>query len=365
MDVLPHEKQINEYIKTIEHLKKQNKNNPIFSSEIQKLEQKLEKLKDKVYSELTPWERIQICRHSSRPHTIDYIEHLCDEFFELHGDRCYADDPSVIAGIAKIDNRKCVIIGQEKGHDTESRVKRNFGMPHPEGFRKALRMMKLAEKFNLPVVSFLDTQGAYPGLEAEERGQGWAIANNLREMAVLKTPIIVVLIGEGSSGGALGMGVGDVIGMMEHGYYSVISPEGCASILWKDPSKNIEASAALKLNSEHLLANNIIDVIIKEPLGGAHHDPEVAYKNVKSFIVEQIDLFRRIPKKLLTEQRYHKFRTIGAFIEKTAEEIEAEASQNEFTVPSENSEDTYTNADSNSFKILPIKPHEAPSQDSI
>lgn len=324
-DVLPHEKQIAEYLKTIEHLKKQNHNIPIFNSEIQKLEQKLEKLKLKVYSELTPWERIQICRHSKRPHTIDYIQHICDEFIELFGDRCYADDRSIMAGLAKIDGNKCMIIGQEKGNDTESRVERNFGMLHPEGFRKAYRMMKLAEKFSLPVVSFLDTQGAYPGLEAEERGQGWAIAYNLREMVRLKTPLIIVLIGEGSSGGALGMGVGDVIGMLQHGYYSVISPEGCASILWKDPSKNIEAAAALKLNSEDLLARNIIDYIIKEPLGGAHHEPQVAYTNVKQFIVEQLEILKKIPKTILLEQRYLKFRTIGEFIEKTEAQLELES----------------------------------------
>lgn len=323
MDILPHEKQIYEYIKTIEHLEKQNKNNPLFNSEIQRLKQKLDNLKMKVYSELTPWERVQICRHPSRPHSIDYVENICDRFIELHGDRLYADDHAVLGGLAQIEGRKCVLIGQEKGNDTETRVKRNFGMVHPEGFRKALRLMKMAEKFQIPVVTFIDTAGAYPGLGAEERGQSWAIANNLKEMSRLKTPVIVVLIGEGSSGGALGMAVGDVVGMLEHGYYSVISPEGCASILWKDPGKNVDSAAALKLNAEYLLENNVIDVVIKEPLGGAHHDPAIAYANVKQFITEQVDVLKRIPLDLLIEQRYLKFRTIGEYIEKSVESIES------------------------------------------
>lgn len=314
MDILHHEKQIYEYIKTINHLKKQSLDNPLFNQEIRKLEQKLEKLKEKVYSELTPWQRIQICRHPSRPHTVDYIKNITESFEELHGDRLYADDHSLVGGLAKIGGMKCVVIGQEKGFDTESRVQRNFGMLSPEGFRKAHRLMKLAEKFNLPVVSLLDTPGAYPGLEAEERGQGWAIATNLRDMAVLETPIIVTVIGEGCSGGALGMGVGDVVGMLEHAYYSVISPEGCASILYKDASKNVEAASALKLTSDDLMELGVIDAIISEPLGGAHHDPKVVYNNVKKFILEQAHVLQRIPKPLLIEQRYLKFRRMGRFL---------------------------------------------------
>lgn len=314
MDILPHEKQIYEYIKTIEHLKKQNQDNALFNNEIRKLEQKLEKLKEKVYSELTPWQRILICRHPSRPHTIDYIKNMCDNFLELFGDRTFGDDHSVIGGLAQIGSMKCVIIGQEKGHDTESRVYRNFGMLSPEGFRKAYRLMKLAEKFNLPVISFLDTPGAYPGLEAEERGQGWTIAHNLREMARIRTPIIVIIIGEGCSGGALGMGVGDVVSMLEHAYYSVISPEGCASILWKNPGKNVDAATALKLNAENLLELQIIDAIINEPLGGAHHNPQVVYDNVEKFILEQWEMLRNIPKDILLEQRYLKFRRMGQFL---------------------------------------------------
>lgn len=315
MDILPHEKPIHEYVKAIEHLKKQSQDNPLFQTEIQKLEQKLEKLKEQVYSELTPWQRIMICRHPSRPHTVDFIKNICESFTELAGDRLYANDHAIVGGLAKIGGTNCIIIGQEKGHDTESRVYHNFGMLYPDGFRKALRLMKLAEKFHLPIVTLLDTPGAYPGLEAEERGQGWAIAHNLREMSVIKTPIIVAVIGEGCSGGALGMGVGDVVGMLEHAYYSVISPEGCASILWKDASKNVEAASALKLNAENLLEMGIIDTIIKEPLGGAHHHPQVVYTGVKRFVTEQMQALLRIPSPLLLEQRYLKFRRIGQVAE--------------------------------------------------
>jgi acetyl-CoA carboxylase carboxyl transferase subunit alpha len=314
LDILPHEKQIHEYIKTIEHLKKQSQDNPLFHSEIRKLEQKLEKLKEQVYSELTPWQRIMICRHPSRPHTLDYIRNMCTKFQEIAGDRAYRDDHAIVGGLAYIGDMKCVIIGQEKGFDTESRIHHNFGMPSPEGYRKALRLMKLAEKFNLPVVSLIDTPGAYPCLEAEERGQGLVIANNLREMALLKTPIIVVVIGEGCSGGALGTGIGDVVGMLEHAYYSVISPEGCASIIWKDSSKSVEAATALKLNAENLLEMNIIDTVIPEPLGGAHHNTAVVYKNVRRFIYDQWQVLKMIPAEILLEQRYLKFRKIGKFL---------------------------------------------------
>lgn len=314
MDILPHEKQIHEYINTIEHLKKQNKDNPLFNNEIAKLEQKLQKLKQKVYSELTPWQRILICRHPSRPHSIDYIKNICESFHELAGDRLFGNDRALVGGLAKINGQKFVIMGQEKGNDTETRIEHNFGMMNPEGFRKALRLMRLAEKFQLPIVTMLDTSGANPILEAEERGQGWAIANNLREMMRIATPIIVIIIGEGCSGGALGIGVGDSIGMLEHAYYSVISPEGCASILWKDPSKKADAAAALKLNAENLLELQIVDAIINEPLGGAHHDPAKVYQNVKSFILEQRDILSLMPREVLLEQRYMKFRKMGQFL---------------------------------------------------
>jgi acetyl-CoA carboxylase carboxyl transferase subunit alpha len=311
LDILPHEKQIHEYVKTIEHLKKQNQGSSLFNSEIYRLEQKLEMLKETTYSGLTPWQRILICRHSARPHTIDYIQNICTNFHELCGDRTFGDDHSIIAGMAQIGGMKCVIMGQEKGNNTETRLYRNFGMLNPEGFRKAHRLMKLAEKFHLPVISLLDTPGANPQLEAEERGQSWAIAQNLRDMIRIKTPIIVILIGEGCSGGALGMGVGDVIGMLEHAYYSVISPEGCASILWKDSTKNIEAASALKLNAENMLEFQVIDAIINEPLGGAHHNPQAVYETVKGFILEQWEILKIIDPDILLEQRYMKFRNMG------------------------------------------------------
>ncbi len=313
MDILSHEKQIHEYIKTIEHLKKQSKDNPLFNAEIGKLEQKLLKLKQKIYSELTPWQRVQICRHPNRPHSIDFIRNMCESFTELSGDRLFGEDRSIVGGLAKISGKKFIIMGQEKGSDTESRINHNFGMLNPEGFRKALRLMKLAEKFQLPIVTMIDTFGANPILEAEERGQGWAIANNLREMIRIATPIIVIVIGEGCSGGALGIGIGDSVAMLEHAYYSVISPEGCASILWKDSNKKVEAAAALKLNAENLLELHIVDAIINEPLGGAHHDPATAYKNVKDYIIEQKDMLSMIPRELLLEQRYLKFRKIGQY----------------------------------------------------
>jgi acetyl-CoA carboxylase carboxyl transferase subunit alpha len=312
LDTLPHEKRIEEYIKTIDHLKKQNQNNSLFNNEIRKLEDKLEHLKTKIYSELSAWERVMICRHPQRPHSIDYINNICSSFVELRGDRTFSDDQSLIGGLAKIDRMKCVVVAQEKGKDTESRIHHNFGMMSPEGYRKAMRLMKLAEKFSLPVISFLDTSGASPLLEAEERGQGWAIANNLREMSRITSPIIVVVIGEGCSGGALGIGVGDVIGMLEHSYYSVITPEGCASILLKDASKKIEAAAMLKLNSENLLQFGIIDTILPEPLGGAHHHPQLVYENVKNFILEQWDILKIIPSDVLLEQRYLKYRRMGS-----------------------------------------------------
>ncbi|MFZ0565217.1 MAG: acetyl-CoA carboxylase carboxyltransferase subunit alpha [Chlamydiales bacterium] len=314
MEILPHEREIVEYEKTIQQFKDKNQINPLFSvEELQKLENKLNKLKKKVYSSLSAWERVQICRHPNRPRSIDYVQHMCDEFIELFGDRTFGDDSAVIGGFAKIAGNKFMVVGQEKGNDTESRLHRNFGMLHPEGFRKALRLARLAEKFHLPVLFLLDTPGAYPGLTAEERGQGWAIAHNLRELAHLATPLIVVVIGEGCSGGALGMGIGDSIGMLEHAYYSVISPEGCASILWKDASKNSQAAEMLKMQAEDLLELEVIDAIIKEPLGGSHHDPEQNYQNVKQYIIEQWNLLKTYPPEVLFERRYQKLRKMGRY----------------------------------------------------
>lgn len=314
MTVLAHDKQILEVKQTIQKLKEQNQSNPVWSQkELLEMEEKLELLKRTVYSQLKPWDRVAICRHPQRPHAIDYIQNCADEFIELFGDRTFQDDHAIIAGLAMIGGQKFMVIGQEKGKDTEGRLYRNFGMPHPEGYRKAMRCMRLAAKFGLPVLTLLDTPGAYPGLAAEERGQGWAIAQNLWEMARLQTPIIVVILGEGCSGGALGMGVGDVIGMFEHAYYSVISPEGCASILWKDPSKNSVAAAALKMQVEDLLELGIIDQMIPEPLGGAHLDPASAYQNLKIFIKDQWEALKAVPLDRLIEIRYQKFRKMGKF----------------------------------------------------
>ncbi len=318
METLPHEKQIVEYEKTVRQFREQGREQSLFSSEeLTKLEKKLEKLKKKVYNSLTPWERVQICRHPNRPRSIDYIQNICTDFVELFGDRTFSNDRAVVGGFGRIDGQKFMIIGQEKGCDTESRLKRNFGMLQPEGFRKALRLAGLAAKFQLPVLFLIDTPGAYPGLTAEERGQGWVIANNLRELFRVATPIIILVIGEGCSGGALGMGIGDSIGMLEHAYYSVISPEGCASILWKDPKKNAEAAAALKMQSEDLLRFEVIDAIIEEPLGGAHYDHETTYTNVRNFIIGQWEVLRNYPTEILLERRYQKFRKIGSHLETT------------------------------------------------
>jgi acetyl-CoA carboxylase carboxyl transferase subunit alpha len=312
MDLLPHEKQIQEYEKTIQQFK-DGKSELFSKEELAQLEKKLENLKKKLYNDLTPWERVMISRHPSRPHSIDYIQNICEDFVELCGDRLFSDDRAIIGGFAKIDSVKCVVIGQEKGSDTEKRMIHNFGMAHPEGFRKALRLMKIAERFHLPVVVFVDTPGAMPTLAAEERGQAFAIAENLRQMSRLKTPIIVVVIGEAGSGGALAVAVGDSIGMLEHSYYSVISPEGCASILWKDASKKELAAKTLKLNAENVLELGIVDQIIKEPVGGAHHDKPFIYAQVKNYIIDQWDTLKGLPSEMLIERRYLKFRDMGKF----------------------------------------------------
>lgn len=313
--MLAHEKEIAEYEKTLKLLKEQNQTNALWSEEeFIHFETKLDSLKNKVYSQLTPWDRVAISRHPSRPKSLDYIRNICEEFTEICGDRLFADDHAVIAGLALIGGEKFMVIAQEKGSDTESRLHRNFGMMHPEGYRKAIRCMELAAKFNIPVLSLLDTPGAYPGLSAEERGQGWAIAHNMWAMSRLPTPIIIVLIGEGCSGGAIGMGVGDVIGMLEHAYYSVISPEGCASILWKDVKKNQQAAEALKIHVEDLISFGIVDDMIPESLGGAHLDPAFVYKGVKEFVLEKWSFLKEIPLEALIERRYQKFRKLGEFV---------------------------------------------------
>ncbi|MBS0622330.1 MAG: acetyl-CoA carboxylase carboxyltransferase subunit alpha [Verrucomicrobia bacterium] len=315
METLPHEKQIREYEETIQRLREQgSERGPCLLSpqEVVKLESKLEVLKHEVYGNLSPVERLAISRHPSRPRALYYIEKICTNFVELHGDRLFGDDPAIVGGFAQIGGQKFIVIGQEKGHDTQTRLHRNFGSAHPEGFRKALRLMQMAEKFSLPVVTLIDTQGAFPGLSAEERGQSWAIAMNLREMARLRTPIISVVLGEAGSGGALALAVADRVGMLEHGYYSVISPEGCASILWKDASQKAKAVEQLKLNSEYMMEFEVIEEVIAEPLGGAHHNPAIAALNVQEFIVSSWSRLKSLSIDELLNARYQKFRKLGA-----------------------------------------------------
>ncbi len=312
MTLLQHEKKIHELEEALAKLNIEMASGHIGAqTEIEQLRNRLKELKERVYAQLTPWDKVSICRHPKRPHTLDYIRLMTDDFFELSGDRFFQDDLAIVGGVGLINGKKLFLIGQEKGHDTESRVKRRFGMASPEGYRKALRLMELAEKFEIPVVCLIDTPGAYPGLDAEERGQGRAIADNLFKMSRLKTPLISVIIGEGCSGGALGIGIADTVAMLEHAYYSVISPEGCASILWKDSSKNAEAAKSLKMQADDLIQFKMIDAIIKEPAGGAHQNPKEAAAILKAFILNEMDRLERVPTEQLVEIRYEKFRSIA------------------------------------------------------
>ena len=283
--------------------------------EVKSLEKKLNELRHSVYENLTPWQRVQIARHPKRPYSLDYIGLLMTDFVELHGDRYFRDDKAIVTGFAKLDGEAVAVIGHQKGRDTKENLLRNFGSAHPEGYRKAIRMMKLAEKFNRPVITFIDTPGAYPGIGAEERGQAQAIAYNLREMIDLAIPIIVAVIGEGGSGGALGIGVGDRVLVLENAYYSVISPEGCAAILWKDRARAPDAANALKLTAKDLIELKVIDEIIPEPLGGAHHDVEKMASTLKDTLLKQLKTLQKVPKEKLVEERYEKFRNMGLFEE--------------------------------------------------
>ena len=281
--------------------------------EIKRLEEKLEQVRKDIFENLTPWQRVQIARHPKRPFTLDYISMITSDFVEFHGDRHFGDDPALIGGFARLDQDKVLIIGHQKGKDTKENLYRNFGSAHPEGYRKAMRLMKLAEKFGLPVVAFVDTPGAYPGIGAEERGQAEAIACNLSQMAKLTVPLIVVVIGEGGSGGALGIGMGNRICVLENAYYSVISPEGCAAILWKDRAKAPEAASVLKLTAHELIKLGVIDEVIKEPLGGAHRKPEETAKRIKKTLKKYLALLKPLSGEELRSQRYKKFRKIGEF----------------------------------------------------
>ncbi len=281
--------------------------------EIQRLKAQAEKLKKTIYSNLTRWQRVQLARHPRRPYPLDIIKLITDVFIELHGDRRFADDHAIISGITEIEQHHIAIIAHQKGRDTKEKIKRNFGMPHPEGYRKAMRIMRMAAKFSMPVVTMVDTPGAFPGVGAEERGQAEAIASNLFECATLPTPILVIILGEGGSGGALAIALGDRILMMENAIYSVITPEGCASILWRDASKNKDAAEALKMTAQDMKSMNIIDATIPEPIGGAHMDFEETAKNIRAAIIKNLDELVAVPIPELIQARIQKFRNMGVY----------------------------------------------------
>jgi len=309
---LPFERPIQEYEERISALETLARNTKLdISGEIKTLRALMEEKLRETYAKLTAWERVTVARHPNRPITSDYIATLLDDFHELHGDRAFGDDPAIVTGFATMAGRRMLIVGNRKGRTTKERLRCNFGCAHPEGYRKALRKMKLAEKLGLPIVSLINTPGAYPGIGAEERGQAMAIAENILAMVTLRVPIVVVVIGEGGSGGALGIGVGDRVLMLEHAYYSVISPEGCAAILWKDAEKTPDAAEALKLTAPDLLSLGIIDRILPEPLGGAHRAPEQAMATVKQGILAALDELATIPIDQLVAARGEKYRRIG------------------------------------------------------
>ncbi|HHQ41592.1 MAG TPA: acetyl-CoA carboxylase carboxyltransferase subunit alpha [Chromatiales bacterium] len=281
--------------------------------EIARLQAKSRELTEQIFRSLTPWQVAQLARHPQRPYTLDYVGRIFEGFEELHGDRAFADDPAIVGGPARLDGRPVMVIGHQKGRDTKEKLRRNFGMPRPEGYRKARRLMELAERFALPVVTFIDTPGAYPGIDAEERGQSEAIARNLQVMAGLRTPVVSVVIGEGGSGGALAIGVCDRLLMLQYATYSVISPEGCASILWRSAEKAPEAAAALGITSERLHELGLVDAVIEEPLGGAHRDPEEAARRVREALLESLDLLERTPLDKLLDQRHRRLMGYGEF----------------------------------------------------
>jgi len=312
--ILDFEKPVFELEEKLEEMKKSS-NRLGIEKEIARIETKVGQLKEELYKDLSRWQRVQLARHPDRPYTLDFISLMTTNFIELHGDRHYRDDKAIVGGFAQLDDYKVMMIGHQKGRDTKSNVYRNFGMSNPEGYRKALRLMKLAEKFNKPVITLLDTPGAYPGLEAEERGQAEAIARNLFEMSRLRVPIVVCIIGEGASGGALGIGVGDRILMLENCWYSVISPESCSSILWRSWDYKEQAAEALKLTATDLLEQKIIDRIIPEPLGGAHKNHKLAAENLKTAIIEELNELVKIKKDKLVQSRIDKFGSMGPYTE--------------------------------------------------
>ncbi|MDT0700150.1 acetyl-CoA carboxylase carboxyltransferase subunit alpha [Staphylococcus chromogenes] len=314
--MLEFEKSIQEIKNKIDSLKDaQSKNDVDLSDEIDMLEAALQTEKEKVYTSLKPWDRVQIARLQERPTTLDYISHIFEDFIEFHGDRNFRDDPAIIGGLAFFNETPVTVIGHQRGKDTKDNIYRNFGMAHPEGYRKALRLMKQAEKFNRPIFTFIDTKGAYPGKAAEERGQSESIARNLIEMASLSVPIIAIVIGEGGSGGALGLGVSNRILMLENSTYSVISPEGAAGILWKDSALAKIAAETMKITAYDLKELQIIDEVVKEPLGGAHHDIERQAKQIKEAFTRHLKDFQQMDKKAIKEDRFNKFRQMGTFVE--------------------------------------------------
>ena len=312
ISILEFEKPIAEVTEKIEALQLAASDNPELLPQIDKLKLKETALTKKIYSRLTTWQKVQVARHPSRPHTLDFIERIFDGFEELHGDRQFADDASLVGGIAELEGMPVMIIGHEKGRDTDEKVKRNFGMPQPEGYRKAKRLMCLAEQFNMPVITFIDTAGAYPGIEGEERGQSEAIARNLAVMSSLKTRIVVVVSGEGGSGGALALGVGDHIAILEYGTYSVASPEACASIVWRESDKAPEAAEAMKVGATDLKKIGIVDEIILEPIGGAHKDYDAISRSIKSSLITNIAELSKFSLEELLKRRYERLLKIGA-----------------------------------------------------
>lgn len=310
------EKPIEELASQLENIKKTaDKNKLDLSASVIELQEKILKAQQEIYANLNGWQRVQISRHPDRPYTLDYIEHVFTDFIEMHGDRNVKDDKAMIGGIARLGNQSVMIIGHQKGRNTKQRQLRNFGMANPEGYRKALRLMKLAEKFSLPIITLIDTPGASPGLEAEERGQGEAIARNLLEMSVLKVPVICIVIGEGASGGALGIGVGDKVMMLENTWYSVISPESCSSILWRSWEHKEKAAEALKLTAIDMLKNGLIDGVIPEPFGGAHNNVNEMYQTLKATLTNLIEELSALPTEKLIAQRIDKFSRMGAYTE--------------------------------------------------
>jgi len=300
----------------IGELREYSTDNVDFSSEIKKLEKKADKLKKEVYSNLSRWQRTQLARHAKRPYTLDYIERIFTDWTEVHGDRNYRDDPALVCGFARIDGKPCCVIGHQKGRNTKQKVHRNFGMPNPEGYRKALRIMQLADQFGLPIFTFVDTPGAFPGIGAEERGQAEAIARNLREMAMLRVPVIVTITGEGGSGGALAIAVGNRVLMMQYSVYAVISPEGCAAILWSDGTKGPQAAESLKLTAQDVDSlGTVIDEVIPEPLGGVHQDHDLAAATLKQYLLKHLAELEEYSPEGLIEQRYQRFRAIAEFEE--------------------------------------------------